>query len=56
MNATKDQVYNVMWGLDPKRRVNRGGVSARMSRKGNFTTRGSSWVYAMGCHDKVMGY
>ena len=43
LNVTREQVYNVMYALDPEGLENRGGVGAKkMRRKGNFTTKGSN--------------
>ena len=57
INATRDQVYDVMMDLDPEGLAARGGVWAKKKRqKGNFTTRGSNWVHSLDGHDKLMGY
>ena len=57
LNVTREQVYNVMYALDPEGLENRGGVGAKkMRRKGNFTTKGSKWIHSLDGHDKLMGY
>ena len=51
INATRDQVYDVMTDLDPEGLAARGGVGAKKKRqKGNFTTRGSNWVHSLDGH------
>ena len=47
INATRDQVYDVMMDLDPEGLEARGSVGAKKKRqKGNFTARGSNWVHS----------
>lgn len=57
LNVTRDQVYDVMYDLDPQGLAARDIVGAKRQRKkGNFTTRGSNWVHSLDGHDKLMGY
>ena len=58
LNVTRDQVYNVMYHLDPEGLESRGGVGAKKVRRkaGNFTSRGPNWVHSLNGHDKLMGY
>ena len=57
LNVTRDQVYNVMYALDPEGLKNRGGVGAKkMRHKGNFTTKGFNWVHSLDGHNELMGY
>ena len=55
INATRDQVYDVMTDLDLEGLAARGGVGAKKKRqKGNFTIRGLNWVHSLDGHDKSM--
>ena len=58
MLVTRDQVYDVMYDLDPEGLAARGGVGAKKVRrkKGNFSSRGPNWVHSLDGHDKLMGY
>ena len=58
LNVTRDEVYNVMYHLDPEGLESRGGVGAKKVRRkaGNFTSRGPNWVHSLDGHDKLMGY
>ena len=56
LNVTRDQVYNVMYHLDPEGLESRGGVGAKKVRRkaGNFTSRGPNWVHSLDGHDTLM--
>ena len=56
--VTRDQVYDVMYDLDPEGLTARGGVGAKKIRrkKGNFSSKGPNWIHSLDEHDKLMGY
>ena len=56
--VTRDQVYDVMYDLDPEGLAARGGVGAKKIRrkKGNFSSKGPNWVHSLDGNDKLMGY
>ena len=57
LNVTWEQVYNVMYALDPEGLKNRGSVAAKkMRRKDNFPTKESDWVHSLDGYNKLMGY
>ena len=56
--VTRDQVYDVMYDLDPEGLAARGGVRTKKIRrkKGNFSSKGPNWVHSLDGRDKLMGY
>ena len=56
LNVTRDQVYDVMTGVDLEGLRQRQPRFKRKKEKGTFTAVGPNWVVSLDGHDKLMGF
>ena len=56
MNLPRDDVYNLLSEADPEGLAERRPGFKKKKKKGNFSSKGSNWVWSLDGHDKLMGY
>lgn len=56
MNLSRDDVYNLLSEADPEGLAERRPGFKKKKKKGNFSSKGSNWVWSLDGHDKLMGY